>query len=78
MIADNYFDKTRQNIHAGSLGAVLFITSEKKAYQLKGSIEYHENGPVFEDMKRWNPKQHPGHAATVLLVREAYTGAKKL
>ncbi|MFA7172284.1 MAG: pyridoxamine 5'-phosphate oxidase family protein [Kiritimatiellia bacterium] len=78
VVADNYFDKTRKNIRAGSRGAILFITSEKKAYQLKGLIEYHESGPVFDDMKSWNPKQHPGHAAAALLVREVYSGAEKL
>jgi len=78
VVADNYFDKTRRNIRAGSRGAVLFITSDKKSYQLKGLIEYHEGGTVFEDMKRWNPEQHPGHAAAALLVREVYSGSKKL
>jgi len=29
VIADNYFDKTRRNIKAGSKGAVLFMTSDK-------------------------------------------------
>jgi hypothetical protein len=29
-------------------------------------------------MKRWNPEQHPGHAAAVLLVREIFSGAKAL
>ena len=78
VVADNFFDKTRRNILAGSRGAVLFITRDKKAYQLKGILEYHEGGPVFEDMKRWNPEQHPGHAAAVLLVREIFSGAKAL
>ena len=78
VIADNYFDKTRRNIQAGSLGAVLFITADKKAYQVKGLIEYHEGGPIFEDMKRWNPARHPGHAAAVLLIREIYQGAERI
>jgi predicted pyridoxine 5'-phosphate oxidase superfamily flavin-nucleotide-binding protein len=78
VVADNYFDKTRKNILAGSKGSILFITKDGKAYQIKGSIEYHTEGEVFEDMKRWNPKQRPGHAATVLKVEEVYAGAEKL
>lgn len=77
-IADNYFDKTRSNILSGSKGAILFMTNEDKAYQVKGTIEYHKKGDVFEDMKKWNPKQHPGHAVAILKVEEVYSGAEKL
>jgi uncharacterized protein len=78
VVADNYFDKTRKNIKAGSKGSALFITKDKKAYQLKGSFEYVDKGTVFEDMKKWNPPQHPGHAAAALVVEEIYSGAKRL
>jgi len=78
VVADNYFDKTKANIHGGSRGALLFMTEDDKAFQVKGEIEYHTGGPVFEDMKRWNPEKHPGHAAAALNVREAYNGAEKL
>ncbi|MBN2396994.1 MAG: pyridoxamine 5'-phosphate oxidase family protein [Deltaproteobacteria bacterium] len=78
VVADNYFDKTRKNIFAGSRGAILFITPDDKSYQLKGPVEYHTEGDIFEDMKRWNPKEHPGHAAAVLKVEEVYAGAKRL
>ena len=78
VIADNYFDKTRRNIHSGSAGSLLFITADKKAYQIKGHFEYHESGPIFDDMKKWNPARHPGVAAAVLLIDEVYQGAKRL
>jgi predicted pyridoxine 5'-phosphate oxidase superfamily flavin-nucleotide-binding protein len=78
VVANNYFSKTLQNILAGSKGSILFITDKGKAYQVKGSIEYHKEGPVFEDMKKWNPKKHPGHAAAALKVEEVYSGAEKL
>ena len=78
VIADNYFDKTRKNILAGSKGSVLFITNEGKAFQVKGTIEYNKEGSIFEDMKKWNPTKHPGHAAAVLKVEEVYSGSKKL
>ncbi|HOO62427.1 MAG TPA: pyridoxamine 5'-phosphate oxidase family protein [Synergistaceae bacterium] len=78
VVADNYFLKTRENILAGSKGSILFMTKEGKSYQIKGRIEYHKEGSIFEDMKRWNPQKHPGHAATVLKVEEVYMGAEKL
>ena len=78
VVANNYFSKTLENILAGSKGSILFITKEGKSYQIKGSIEYHKEGSIFEDMKKWNPKQHPGHAAAALKVEEVYAGAEKL
>ncbi len=78
VVADNYFDKTRQNIKSGSKGAALFITDDNKAYQLKGTLEYHESGPIFEDMKKWNPPTLPGHGATALVVSEVFSGAERV
>lgn len=77
IVADNYFNKTQANIKAGGLGSLLFITSEGKAYQVKGSIEYATSGEYFDDMKCWNGER-PGHAAAVLCVEEVYSGATKL
>ncbi|MFP4393787.1 MAG: pyridoxamine 5'-phosphate oxidase family protein [Anaerolineales bacterium] len=78
VVANNYFCKTLANILAGSKGSMLFMTEEGAAYQIKGSIEYHEEGPIFEDMKAWNPERHPGHGAAALKVEEVYSGAEKL
>ena len=78
VVADNYFDKTRRNILHGGKGAILFITKDGKSFQAKGRLEYHRSGPVFEDMKKWNPAKHPGHAAVSLKIEEVYQGAKKL
>lgn len=78
VVADNYFDKTKKNIKGGCKGALLFITEDNKAYQLKGSFEYHESGSIFDDMKKWNPTKLPGHAAAALVVEEVYSGSKKL
>lgn len=78
VVADNYFDKTRKNILEGSDGLVLFITKDKKAYQIKGTLEYHRDGELFDFMKTWNPEQHPGHAAAVLVPDKVYSGAKRI
>jgi hypothetical protein len=78
VVADNYFDKTRRNLKRGSQGAILFRTKDGKAYQVKGRLEYHTTGPVFDHMKTWNPKEHPGHAAAALKVEEVYSGAERV
>lgn len=78
VLADNYLDKTRRNILDGSKGVMLFMTKDKKAFQVKGSLTYHCDGPIFDAMKTWNPAQHPGHAAVALRVEEVYQGQKKL
>lgn len=78
VVADNYFDKTRANILSGSDGVLLYITEEDKAFQVKGSIEYCTEGPMFDDMKKWNPEKHPGHAAVVIKIEEVFKGAEKL
>jgi predicted pyridoxine 5'-phosphate oxidase superfamily flavin-nucleotide-binding protein len=78
VVADNYFEKTRKNIQAGSKGSILFITKEKKAYQVKGSIEYHTEGKIFDFMKSWNPEEHPGHAAASLVPEAVFSGSKKI
>jgi predicted pyridoxine 5'-phosphate oxidase superfamily flavin-nucleotide-binding protein len=78
VIADNYFNKTRVNLINGTKGSLLFMTSEGKAVQVKGSMSCVTEGEIFDDMKCWNPEKHPGHAAAVLTVEEAYSGAEKL
>ena len=78
VVADNFFNKTRANILANSKGSLLFITKDQKAYQLKGSFEYHKEGEIFDDMRKWNPPEHPGHAAAVLNVEQVYSGAEQL
>jgi hypothetical protein len=78
VIADNYFKKTRANILAGSRGALVFLTKERKSYQLKGQIEYLTSGPIFDAMKQWNPAKHPGVAAAALRVEQIFCGGEQL
>lgn len=77
-VANNYFHKTRENILAGSKASLLFLTKERKAFQIKGSIEFQESGPIFDEMKRINPDKYPGHSAAVLRVEEVFSGAEQL
>ncbi|MBN1486043.1 MAG: pyridoxamine 5'-phosphate oxidase family protein [Anaerolineae bacterium] len=78
VVADNYFDKTRANIQNHSKGTLLFITKDRKAYQVKGTLTYETDGEIYADMKQWLAPKYPGHAAAVLHVEEVYNGAKKL
>jgi predicted pyridoxine 5'-phosphate oxidase superfamily flavin-nucleotide-binding protein len=78
IVADNYFHKTRENIKNGSRGSILFLTGEGKSYQVKGSIDYHSEGQIFEDMKKWHNSKHPGVAAAVLVPEEIYSGAERI
>ena len=78
VVANNFFSKTMENIKANTRACLLFITEENAAYQIKGRIEYHTQGPVFDHMKQWNPKKHPGHGAAALKVEEVYKGAERL
>ena len=79
VVADNKMHKTRANIKTGSPVSLLYITKKKKAYQLKGSVAYITEGPIFDDMKNgWLDKKYPGHAAVVIHIEEIYSGAKKL
>ncbi|MCK4640929.1 MAG: pyridoxamine 5'-phosphate oxidase family protein [Candidatus Marinimicrobia bacterium] len=78
LVADNFFGKTRQNIFNGSKGSILFITDDNTSYQAKGSIEYHNKGDIFDDMKKWNPEKLPGHAVAILKVEEVYSRSKRL
>ncbi len=78
VVANNYFDKTLRNILAGSRGALLFLTAEEESFQIKGTVEYHVDGPIFEHMKSWNPPERPGRGAAALKVEEVYNGASRI
>lgn len=78
IVADNYFHKTRANIKSGTRGAILFLTKSRKSFQVKGSVSYHTDGPLFESMRSRHDPKHPGVAAAILKVEEAYSGAERL
>ena len=78
IVADNYFCKTRANIQGGTRGAILFLTKERKSFQVKGPLTYHTTGPVFENMRSWHDHKYPGVGATLLRVEESYSGAERL
>lgn len=79
VVADNAMDKTRANIDSGSAGALVFLAQPRRAYQLKGLLSYHSDGPVFEAMKHgWLDDSFPGRGAVLMEIREIYSGADKV
>jgi predicted pyridoxine 5'-phosphate oxidase superfamily flavin-nucleotide-binding protein len=78
LIANNLFNKTLNNIKNGCKGNFLFLTKENKSYQLKGDFTYFTEGELFDDMNKWNSKNHTGLGVAVLEVNEIYSGSKKI
>jgi len=78
VVADNYFQKTRRNLLAGCRGSILFMDKDGKTYQVKGTLEYLTSGKFFEEMKSWNPPQHPGHGAAALRVEQIFSGPEQI
>lgn len=78
LVANNFFNKTMENIKAESYSSILFLTEEDKSYQIKGSLSYFNEGELFDDMKKWNPARLPGHGVAVLEIQEVFAGAEKL
>lgn len=78
VVANNFFDKSRKNILSGSKGLLLFIIKGCRSYQIKGEVEYHTEGEIFDDMKRWNPPHRPGHGAAAIKVKAVFSGSKQL
>ena len=77
-VADNYFDKTLANIRLGTSASVLFITGNRKAYQIKGSLEYHEAGPLYAEMLSWADPKHPRKGVALMNPEAVYRGSEKL
>lgn len=78
VVANNYFQKTFDNLSSGHPGSILFLTRERKSIQVKGSLSYHLEGPAMDFMRSFHNPKHPGHGAVVLRVESAYQGAHRL
>lgn len=75
VIADNAMDKTRTNIDAGSAGSLVMLAQPRRAYQLRGTLTYHDSGPVFEQMKHgWLEASFPGRGTVEMMIDEIFAG----
>ena len=78
LVVNNFFNKTLKNIQSGSRGALLMIAPEREAYQIKGSLEYYSDGPVYDEMKAWLDPKFAGVGAVILNIESIYYGAEKV
>ena len=78
LIADNYLNKTRDNILSNGKIAFAVCDEEKGSFQIKGTAERQTEGDMFEEVKKWVPDRLPKVAAVVMKVEEVYNGAEKI
>ena len=78
LIADNYLNKTRDNILNNGKIAFAVMNEKKGAFQVKGTAVRHTDGPMFEEVKKWVPDRLPKVAAVVMQVEAVYNGAEKI
>lgn len=82
VIADNKFVKTKTNILANpQLSFVVLDPETKKSYQLKGKVEYIQNGAKYQDVVDWVQKQRPDlcpKGAVYVTINEIFSGDKKI
>ena len=78
VIANNSMSKTLENVELGGKASLLYLAPEREAYQIKGTIEHHPDGPVYDDMKSWLNPNYPGRSAVLLHIEEVYYGAERL
>ena len=76
LLADNYFNKTRNNIERNPNVAITVKSSEGSiAYELKGSAEIYTEGEIFEKMEEWVLSENedmPTKAAVVVNIEDIY------
>jgi len=78
VVANNKFYKTAENVLKGGYGSFLFLTKDRIAFQVKGVIENHTSGSLYDEMKQWLDPKYPGYSAVVLTIDEIYNGREKL
>ena len=78
VIANNSMSKTLENVKLGGKAALLFIAPKREAYQLKGRVEHHSEGPIYDYLKSWLNPDYPGKSAVLFKIEEVYYGATKV
>ncbi|MEM0232953.1 MAG: pyridoxamine 5'-phosphate oxidase family protein [Candidatus Nezhaarchaeales archaeon] len=77
VIADNFFLKTRANIEENPVASLTFWDPEtREGYQIKGRVQVHTSGPVFEEVASRVRSIRPTlktKAAVMIKVEEVYT-----
>jgi len=78
LIADNYLNKTRDNILKNGKIAFTMCDEEKGSYQIKGTAERLTKGAMFDEVQKWVPDKLPRVAAVIMHIEEIYNGAEQI
>ncbi len=85
LFVDNAYNKTRMNIEANPVVAIVAYDSEiKKSYQIKGTVEIETKGDRYKIAREMaDIKKQAGKAAVIFHVKEIYdssvgAGGKKI
>ena len=78
LIADNYLNKTRDNISSNGKIAFAVPDEKKGSFQIKGTAKRLTEGELFDEVQKWVPDKLPKVAAVVMHVEEIYNGAEKI
>ncbi|MGB8226548.1 MAG: pyridoxamine 5'-phosphate oxidase family protein [Sedimentisphaerales bacterium] len=75
LIADNYLNKTRDNVLNNGKIAFAVLDDEKGSFQIKGTARRFTEGAMYDEVQKWVPEKLPRVAAVVMYVEEIYNGA---
>ena len=82
VIADNKLAKTKNNILDNpNLAFVVLDPDTKKSYQLKGKVEYIQEGEKYQDVFNWVQEIRPDlrpKGALYITITEIYSGDQKI
>ena len=78
VIANNSMSKTLANVETGGKASLLYVAPDREAYQLKGCLEHHREGPIYDYLKSWLNPSYPGRSAVLFRIEEIYYGARKV
>ncbi len=83
LIANNKFSKTEKNILENPrISFVVMDVENRKAYQLKGTVEIHKDDKIYEDTLEWvktkRPDMDPPKSGVILTIQEIYCGAEAI
>lgn len=83
LIANNKFFKTEKNIIENPrISFVVLDKENKRAYQIKGTVEIHKDDKIYEDAVEWvkikRPDMNSPKSGIIINVEEIYSGAEKV
>ena len=76
LIADNFLNKTRDNILNNGNIAFTVLDDKKGSFQIKGRAERLTEGALFNEVQKWVSDDLPKVAAVVMHIEDIYNGAK--